>query len=121
MPGSPRSVASSEISDTIPVLDPSTLSALDSFLTNKADEEHRFQELEQQASERLASLASDGGEEDKPMMSVDEYRRAFGEDWQLSQFWLAIHLPESSSYRMLAQMSKGSSRYTTEFAPIKSQ
>jgi hypothetical protein len=27
---------------------------------------------------------------DKPMMSVDEYRAVFSEDWQLSQFWCVI-------------------------------
>lgn len=59
-------------------LDPSTLALLDSFLSSKAEEEERFAEL--------SASNADGGD-DKPMMSVDEYRLAFGENWQLSQFW----------------------------------
>ncbi|KAJ6620152.1 putative N6-adenine methyltransferase-domain-containing protein [Mycena sp. CBHHK59/15] len=74
-------------------LDPSTLALLDSFIASKTDEERRFNELMEQASARLAGIdlefddTDTPGEIEKPMMSVDEYRLAFGEDWQLSQFW----------------------------------
>ncbi|KIY69124.1 hypothetical protein CYLTODRAFT_242898 [Cylindrobasidium torrendii FP15055 ss-10] len=66
----------SDTSDSLQ-LDPSTLALLDSFLASKSDAQQRYAELEQAAN----------GHEEKPMMSVDEYRAAFGEDWQLSQFW----------------------------------
>jgi hypothetical protein len=91
-PESPRSTFSSlsGLSSSPPKLDPSTLALLDSFLLSKAEEERRFTELSEQAAARVASLAlemeTDEGA-DKQMMSVDEYRLAFGEDWQLSQFW----------------------------------
>jgi EEF1A lysine methyltransferase 1 len=84
---SPRS-SFSGLSGSPPTLDPSTLAILDSFLTTKADEEQRFQALAEQASARVAELADDtDADPSSPMMSVDEYRLAFGEDWQLSQFW----------------------------------
>jgi EEF1A lysine methyltransferase 1 len=100
-PGSPRSVASSDISGSPPQLDPSTLAILDSFLSSKAEEEKRFNDLAEQASSRLAGAAqtADGyvntgltkdRMEDGLMMSVDEYRATFGEDWQLSQFWYSL-------------------------------
>jgi hypothetical protein len=84
-PSSPDSLSSLGLE-----LDPSTLSLLDDFLTSRADGERRFNELEE------AARAYDSGEESEneegktkqKMMSVDEYRLAFGEDWQLSQFWL---------------------------------
>lgn len=89
IPESPRSTCSSfsGISGSPPSLDPSTLALLDSFLSSKAEEEKRFNDLAEQAAARVASLALNLGEDDPPMMSVDEYRLAFGEDWQLSQFW----------------------------------
>jgi hypothetical protein len=93
IPESPRSTFSSlsELSSSPPKLDPNTIALLDSFLTSKAEEERRFNELAEQAAARIAGLAldahTDEEEVEKPMMSVDEYRLAFGEDWQLSQFW----------------------------------
>ena len=93
-PPSPTSSCSS----SPPTLDTSTLALLDDFLSTKAQEEVRLNEL----ALATASLAtSDDEAEDvddsapatppKPrMMSVDEYQAAFGEDWQLSQFWCAL-------------------------------
>ncbi|XP_006454853.1 hypothetical protein AGABI2DRAFT_198504 [Agaricus bisporus var. bisporus H97] len=83
-PDSPRS----DLSHSPPSLDPNTLALLDEFLSNKAEEEQMFQQLK---AEGDLAHTSDGSfiraTVEKPMMSVDEYRRAFGEDWQLSQFW----------------------------------
>ena len=93
----PPSPASS-CSSSPPTLDTSTLALLDDFLSTKAQEEARLNEL----ALATASLpTSDDDAEDvddsapatppKPrMMSVDEYQAAFGEDWQLSQFWCAL-------------------------------
>lgn len=94
-PESPRSTFSSlsGLSCSPPTLDTSTLALLDSFLSSKVEEEQRFNDLSERAAARVAGLAledDDEEEEDgdeKPMLSVDEYRLAFGEDWQLSQFW----------------------------------
>ncbi|KAG5651765.1 hypothetical protein H0H81_007547 [Sphagnurus paluster] len=93
LPASPRSTASfssfSEFSGSPPKLASDTLALLESFLSSKAEEEKRFDDLAAQAAARVASLALNVHieEPDPPMMSVDEYRLAFGEDWQLSQFW----------------------------------
>ncbi|GAA5970107.1 hypothetical protein JCM8115_001242 [Rhodotorula mucilaginosa] len=88
-PGSPTT--SSTRSDSPPLqLDPSTLAALSSFYDEQAEAERQFQELEKKAHERLvaAQEGKDAGEkEPEKMMSVDEFRKLFGEDWQLSQFW----------------------------------
>lgn len=78
-------------SDSPPLqLDPSTLAALSSFYDEQAEAERQFQELEKKAHERLVAAQegkdAGGGVEEK-MMSVDEFRKLFGEDWQLSQFW----------------------------------
>jgi hypothetical protein len=82
VPDSPRS----DWSCSPPSLNPSTLALLDDFLSNKADEERRLQELmAEQEARQIAGLQPNGdlmeGAEEKPMMSVDEYRRAFREDW----------------------------------------
>lgn len=90
IPESPRSTTSSfsGLSGSPPSLDPNTLALLESFLSSKEEEERRFNELAEQAAARVAALALNMHvEDDPPMMSVDEYRLAFGEDWQLSQFW----------------------------------
>ncbi|KAM0786830.1 hypothetical protein ACM66B_002259 [Microbotryomycetes sp. NB124-2] len=85
-------------------LDPSTLAILNSFLTEKTEAEEKFRKLEEQAHARLvkqqgeqhhqtesgataADAADDDGGAQDPMMTVDEFRTMFGEDWQLSQFW----------------------------------
>jgi len=88
IPDSPRSI-SSGLSES-PRLDRTTLDILDSFFASKAEEEKRFNDLAEKAAARVAGLAehlADEEQDDPPMMSVDEYRLAFGEDWQLSQFW----------------------------------
>ncbi|CAA7267726.1 unnamed protein product [Cyclocybe aegerita] len=93
LPESPRSVAShlSDLSCSPPKLDPSTLALLDSFFNEKAEEERRFNEIAaEQAAAKIAGLALEIGEEkagEKPMVSVADFRFAFSEDWQLSQFW----------------------------------
>ncbi|KAF7340315.1 hypothetical protein MVEN_01950600 [Mycena venus] len=91
VPASPQS-GSSSLSGSPPTLDPSTLALLNSFIASKTDEERRFNELAEEAAARVAGLSLEGdgedeGANDKPMMSVDEYRSVFSEDWQLSQFW----------------------------------
>ncbi|KAJ7020228.1 putative N6-adenine methyltransferase-domain-containing protein [Mycena alexandri] len=91
VPPSPQST-SSALSGSPPALDPTTLALLTSFIAAKTEEERRFNELAEQAAARVAGLAleldsEDSEVDDKPMISVDEYRLAFGEDWQLSQFW----------------------------------
>ncbi|KAJ6509114.1 putative N6-adenine methyltransferase-domain-containing protein [Mycena vulgaris] len=89
-PPSPLSTAST-LSSSPPALDASTLALLDSFIASKTEEERRFNELAEQAAARVAGLALEFDDEtadpEKPMITVDEYRFAFGEDWQLSQFW----------------------------------
>ncbi|KAG6809063.1 hypothetical protein H0H93_016147, partial [Arthromyces matolae] len=90
IPRSPRSVSpSSSVSGSPPTLSSDTLALLQDFLTTRAEEEKRFNDLADQAAARAETLAVNGDleESDPPMMSVDEYRLAFGEDWQLSQFW----------------------------------
>ncbi|KIK66012.1 hypothetical protein GYMLUDRAFT_239673 [Collybiopsis luxurians FD-317 M1] len=90
VPESPRSV-SSNISGSPPALNPSTISILDSFLSSKIEQEQLFNQISAQApAAALAGLALDTDAEDedeREMISVDDYRTAFGEDWQLSQFW----------------------------------
>ncbi|RDB21234.1 Protein-lysine N-methyltransferase EFM5 [Hypsizygus marmoreus] len=92
VPESPRSTTSSfsGLSSSPPMLHADTLALLESFLSSKAEEEKRFNELAEQAAARVAGLALNlhfEDEQDPPMMTVDEYRLAFSEDWQLSQFW----------------------------------
>lgn len=96
-PPSPQSVSSS-LSGSPPALDPSTLALLNSFIATKTDEERRFNELAEEAAARVAGLSLEADDEDeesseKPMMSVDEYRSVFSEDWQLSQFWCVLSVP----------------------------
>ncbi|KAF8140766.1 putative N6-adenine methyltransferase-domain-containing protein [Mycena galopus ATCC 62051] len=91
IPASPQS-SSSSLSGSPPALDPSTLALLNSFIASKTDEERRFNELAEEAAARVAGLSLEADDDDsaaneKPMMSVDEYRSTFSEDWQLSQFW----------------------------------
>ncbi|PPQ69233.1 hypothetical protein CVT25_006950 [Psilocybe cyanescens] len=79
----------SDVSGSPPRLDPNTLSLLDSYFSEKAEAERRFQELAaERAAAQIAGLAlHDEPEADKPMVSVADFKLAFGEDWQLSQFW----------------------------------
>ncbi|KAJ6569332.1 putative N6-adenine methyltransferase-domain-containing protein [Mycena capillaripes] len=86
VPASPQS-SSSSLSGSPPTLDPSTLALLNSFIASKTEEEQRFKELAEEAAARVAGLSLGDEATEKPMMSVDEYRSVFSEDWQLSQFW----------------------------------
>ncbi|GAA6025822.1 hypothetical protein JCM8202_006254 [Rhodotorula sphaerocarpa] len=83
-PGSPDSSRSA----SPPLqLDPSTLAVLSSFYDEQAEADRQFQELEKKAHERLVAAQEGQAAEPERMMSVDEFRKLFGEDWQLSQFW----------------------------------
>lgn len=91
--GSPLSLSPSSSASGSPLqLDPSTLALLDQFLTEKTEAEEKFAKLEEAAHARLVAAQNgeehgeEQGEETK-MISVDEFREMFGEDWQLSQFW----------------------------------
>ncbi|GAA5826705.1 hypothetical protein JCM11251_002862 [Rhodosporidiobolus azoricus] len=85
---------SSDREDSPPLqLDPATLAILGQFYDERAEAEQQFQELEKKAHERLMA-AKEGGEaanaasgEEERMMSPADFRKMFGEDWQLSQFW----------------------------------
>jgi hypothetical protein len=81
----------SDTSDSPLQLDPQTLAVLDSFISSRADQELRFSKLARQASVQVAGLDLDRKVDDEEntnvMMDVDDFRAAFGEDWQLSQFW----------------------------------
>jgi EEF1A lysine methyltransferase 1 len=88
--GSNASSPSSSLSGSPEIhLASSTIAMLDSFLAEKAEEERLFRELEEQAlQEGVNAAARDSSAEDgKRGLSVDEFRTAFAEDWQLSQFW----------------------------------
>ena len=91
IPSSSQSVSSaSHTSGSPPRLDPNVLALLDTHFREKAEEERLFQEIAaERAAAHIAGLALDDADavEDKPMISVAEFRLAFGEDWQLSQFW----------------------------------
>lgn len=93
--GSPLSLSPCSSASGSPLqLDPSTLALLDQFLTEKTEAEEKFAKLEVAAHARLLS-AQNGGQDSQAeegkatgkMLSVDEFREMFGEDWQLSQFW----------------------------------
>ena len=101
VPQPPATISSSSSSPSgSPLaLDPSTLALLGQFYQEKEQAEQEFRALEEKAHERLMrakeqdqdekpQLQSEGkeGEEDK-MMTVDQFRKLFQEDWQLSQFW----------------------------------
>ena len=64
----------------------STVAILDSFLAEKAAEQSLFHELEEQVLHDRDSSEPIGSTY-KRSLSVDEFRTAFAEDWQLSQFW----------------------------------
>lgn len=69
----------------LPSLDPSTLALLNSFLEGREDEERRFRELTE--DNRTAEPEEGDDEMIKDMMSVENFRDIFREDWKLSQFW----------------------------------
>ncbi|KAF5328489.1 hypothetical protein D9611_014542 [Ephemerocybe angulata] len=104
----PRSRSSSTSSSTCSgsplALDPSVLELLNSHLTEKAEEEARFKALEaEHVAARLAGLDvedDDAGREDKPMISLDDYKKTFGEDWQLSQFWYSNEFADHLSTKL---------------------
>jgi hypothetical protein len=97
----PRSLRSVDSTSSSPLeLSSATLALLGQFQEQKAEETERFRRLEEQAERRrreaqgatLAPRDGEGENEVKPVgeaqrMSVDEFRRDFGESWQLSQFW----------------------------------
>ncbi|SCV69627.1 BQ2448_2647 [Microbotryum intermedium] len=85
-----------------PQLDPATLAILAGFLHEKDEADRQFQELSERVDKRRRAARTGGevdddaqgqgadgvdGADKAPMMTVDEFRRLFGEDWQLSQFW----------------------------------
>lgn len=67
-------------------LDPSTLALLQSFYTEKTQLEEEFEQLQRKAQARLDD-AQAVDEEDRQRISVEQFRRLFQEDWQMSQFW----------------------------------
>ncbi|GAA5973056.1 hypothetical protein JCM11641_000390 [Rhodosporidiobolus odoratus] len=69
-------------------LDPATLAILGHFMDEKAETERQFAELEKKAHERMVA-AKEGRqvEDEQKMISPAEFRRLYGEDWQMSQFW----------------------------------
>ncbi|ESK82288.1 n-6 adenine-specific dna methyltransferase 2 [Moniliophthora roreri MCA 2997] len=90
-PESPRSVYTS-LSCSPPMLDPGTQSILHSFLSERDQERALFSQLTQQTIATRGfidpgEVLADEDDEVPPMLNVDDYRVAFGEDWQLSQFW----------------------------------
>ncbi|GAA5954142.1 hypothetical protein JCM3765_005302 [Sporobolomyces pararoseus] len=80
-----------------PQLDPSTLALLNSFYQEREQQEQEFRELEEKAHKRLLKTQQESEtqttegeteeEEEDKMMSIEEFRKLFQEDWQLSQFW----------------------------------
>ncbi|KAI5474610.1 N(6)-adenine-specific DNA methyltransferase [Pseudohyphozyma bogoriensis] len=86
--GSPRSVATDSTGSPI-TLDLSTLAILDQFNRERDEAERAFQALSEKAQARLDRQArgEEEEEEEEAMIDVDTFRRAYGEDWQLSQFW----------------------------------
>jgi len=98
-----ESSPSSSSSSPPPALDPSTLALLNSFYQEREQAEQEFRQLEEKAHKRLLKAQNlDGNEsirdqddqdqtstaeEEDKMMTVDEFRKLFQEDWQLSQFW----------------------------------
>ncbi|BGP19633.1 hypothetical protein JCM10213_000090 [Rhodosporidiobolus nylandii] len=79
---------SREDSSPPPQLDPSTLAILGQFMSERAEVEEQYAVLEKKAHERMVA-AQEGRqiEEDEKMISPAEFRRLYGENWQLSQFW----------------------------------
>lgn len=92
--GSPRSV-SSDLSDSPPALDLTTLALLDSHFAARAEEEELFSQL---VADRVTNYVAGSGLDveraesdyasERLPLSVVDFQKAFGEDWQLSQFWL---------------------------------
>lgn len=107
-PRSLRSVSPSSDRSSSPLeLDPSTLALLNNFYEERQDAEDKFKKLEEAAHARLlkaqsgtkTNASTNDGDDDNDvheMISVDDFREMFGEDWQLSQFW-SVHKPASTS------------------------
>jgi len=90
LPDSPRSTTSSDPFGSPPKLDPATLALLDSFFSARVEEENRFNALAEEVTAQVAGLSvpqESEHEEEKKMMSIEEFNTTFREDWQLSQFW----------------------------------
>lgn len=89
MPSNPCSPSTSLSESPEIRLAPSTIAMLDSFLAEKAEEERLFRELERQAldGELEHNVNVEDVKQGNRGISVDEFRAAFSEDWQLSQFW----------------------------------
>lgn len=64
----------------------STLELLDQFYAEEAAQADRVREVEALSAAPVDAEASDAVRK-RVVMSVDEFRRTFGESWQLSQFW----------------------------------
>ena len=82
----------SNLSESPPKLDPNVLALLNQFITEREDEERRFKALEaEHVAATIAGAIGAGPDDEKgtdiPIVSLAEYKKAFGEDWQLSQFW----------------------------------
>lgn len=87
---SPSGSRSSSRSSSPLALDPNTLALLNNFYSERTQLEEEYAALERKAQERLDQAKAADGEdegEERERMGVEEFRRLFGEDWQLSQFW----------------------------------
>lgn len=86
-----HSPSSSRSSSPPLTLDPATQALLDSFLSEKAEEEKRFRELAEKAE-------GEDDDEEEVMMNVDEYRQVIGEvgTFLLCQSMLKNQLTQSS-------------------------
>uniref|UniRef100_A0A0W0GCP7 Uncharacterized protein n=1 Tax=Moniliophthora roreri TaxID=221103 RepID=A0A0W0GCP7_MONRR len=119
-PESPRSVYTS-LSCSPPMLDPGTQSILHSFLSERDQERALFSQLTQQTIATRGFIDPGevlAGEDDEvpPMLSVDDYRVAFGEDWQLSQFWSAASFGKPWELFWASSLSLYSTAFATRLA-----
>ncbi|KAJ7072622.1 putative N6-adenine methyltransferase-domain-containing protein [Mycena amicta] len=72
-------------SDSEMMLSRQTLSLLNEFIEFRTEQERRFNDLQ-------GTSRTDDPDIDSPQSfpSVEEYRKVFAEDWQLSQFWCGL-------------------------------
>ncbi|KAJ2922382.1 hypothetical protein H1R20_g14715, partial [Candolleomyces eurysporus] len=99
------------LSESPPKLDPSVLALLNQFITEREDEERRFKALEaEHVAATIAGVIGAGPDEEKgtdiPIVSLAEYKKAFGEDWQLSQFWYSDSFATRTAEAIHAQCSE---------------